>query len=90
MDLRHTRTFTIAELGTVSKAALRLHLTQPAVSRQISDLEHELGFRLFDRVARRLLLTSEGEQLLGEWRALLNHAGAVREQAELLRRGDKG
>ena len=91
MDLRHTRTFvTIAELGTVSRAALRLHLTQPALSRQIGDLEHELGFRLFDRVGRRLLLTSEGEQLLGECRALLTHAGAVREQAELLRRGDKG
>ncbi len=91
MDLRHTRTFvTVAELGTVSKAALRLHLTQPALSRQISDLEHELGFKLFDRVGRRLLLTSEGEQLLGECRALLAHAGAVREQAELLRRGDKG
>jgi DNA-binding transcriptional LysR family regulator len=91
MDLRHTQTFvTVAELGTVSRAALRLHLTQPALSRQISDLEHELGFKLFDRVGRRLLLTSEGEQLLSECRALLNHAGAVREQAELLRRGDKG
>jgi DNA-binding transcriptional LysR family regulator len=91
MDLRHTRTFvTVAELGTVSKAAVRLHLTQPALSRQIGDLEHELGFKLFDRVGRRLLLTSEGEQLLGECRSLLTHAGAVREQAELLRRGDKG
>jgi len=91
MDLRHTRTFvTVAELGTVSKAALRLHLTQPALSRQIGDLERELGFKLFDRVGRRLLLTSEGEQLLGECRALLTHAGAVREQAELLRRGDQG
>lgn len=91
MDLRHTRTFvTVAEMGTVSKAALRLRLTQPALSRQISDLEHELGLRLFDRVGRRLLLTSEGEQLLSECRALLTHAGAVRERAELLRRGDRG
>jgi LysR family transcriptional regulator, nitrogen assimilation regulatory protein len=91
MDLRHTRTFvTVAELGTVSKAALRLRLTQPALSRQISDLEQELGLRLFDRVGRRLLLTSEGEQLLSECRALLTHAGAVRERAELLRRGDRG
>jgi DNA-binding transcriptional LysR family regulator len=91
MDLRHTRPFvTVAELGTVSKAALRLRLTQPALSRQISDLEQELGLRLFDRVGRRLLLTSEGEQLLSECRALLTHAGAVRERAELLRRGDRG
>jgi DNA-binding transcriptional LysR family regulator len=71
MDLRHTRTFVaVAELGTVSKAALHLHLTQHALSRTISDFEHELGFKLFDRVGRRLLLTSEGEQLLGECRAL--------------------
>src|SRR5215467_4887704 len=91
MDLRHARTFvTVAELGTVSKAALRLRVAQPALSRQIGDLEHELGLRLFDRVGRRLLLTSEGEQLLSECRALLTHAGAVRERAELLRRGDSG
>jgi DNA-binding transcriptional LysR family regulator len=42
MDLRHTRTFvTVAELGTVSKAALRLRIAQPALSRQISDLEQD-------------------------------------------------
>jgi DNA-binding transcriptional LysR family regulator len=44
MDLRHARTFvTVAELGTVSKAAARLHIAQPALSRQIRDLEQELG-----------------------------------------------
>ncbi|MFL5203746.1 MAG: LysR family transcriptional regulator [Microvirga sp.] len=47
MDLRHARTFvTVAELGSVSKAALRLRIAQPALSRQISDLENELGFKL--------------------------------------------
>lgn len=66
MDLRHARTFvTVAELGTVSKAALRLRIAQPALSRQIIQLEHDLGLQLFDRVGRRLLLTGEGEQLLG-------------------------
>ena len=51
MDLRHVRTFvTVAELGTVSKAALHLRVAQPALSRQISDLEEELGLKLFDRV----------------------------------------
>jgi DNA-binding transcriptional LysR family regulator len=91
MDLRHTRTFvTVAELGTVSKAALRLRIAQPALSRQISDLEEELGFKLFDRIGRRLLLTSEGEQLLSDCRGLLNYASAVGERAQLLRRGDTG
>jgi len=91
MDLRHARTFvTVAELGTVSKAALRLRVAQPALSRQLMDLEHQLGLRLFDRVGRRLLLTGEGEQLLAGCRALLNFASAVTEQAELLRHGDTG
>src|SRR6202012_3566335 len=91
MDLRHARTFiTVAELGTVSKAALRLRVAQPALSRQIIDLEHELGLQLFDRVGRRLLLTGEGEQLLSGCRALLNSASAVTEQAQMLRHGDTG
>jgi DNA-binding transcriptional LysR family regulator len=51
MDLRRLRTFVaVAELGTVSKAALRLRITQPALSRQIMDLQQELRLRLFDRV----------------------------------------
>jgi DNA-binding transcriptional LysR family regulator len=91
MDLRHVRTFvTVAEVGTVSRAAERLHVAQPALSRQIANLEDELGLRLFDRVARRLLLTSEGEQLLNDCRGLLNYARAVGEQAQVLRRGDVG
>src|SRR5689334_7317258 len=91
MNLRHARTFvTVAELGTVSKAALRLRIAQPALSRHIIDLEHELGLRLFDRVGRRLFLTGEGEQLLAGCRVLLNSASAVKEQAQLLQHGDSG
>ena len=91
MDLRHARTFvTVAELGTVSKAAVRLHTSQPALSRQVSNLEQELGLKLFDRVGRRLVLSSDGEQLLGDFRSLLSNASAVGERAQLLRRGDTG
>lgn len=91
MDLRHARTFvTVAELGTVSKAAVRLRVAQPALSRQISNLEQELGLKLFDRVGRRLVLTGEGEQLLGDCRGLLSCASALVERAHLLRRGDTG
>lgn len=91
MNLRQALTFvTVAELGTVSKAALRLRIAQPALSRQIIDLEQELGLRLFDRVGRRLLLTGEGEQMIVGCRVLLNCASAVTEQAQLLRQGDRG
>jgi DNA-binding transcriptional LysR family regulator len=91
MDLRHARTFvTVAELGTVSKAALRLHIAQPALSRQIRNLEQEIGLKLFDRVGSRLVLTSEGEQFLGDCRVLLNYASTLVERTQLLRRGDSG
>lgn len=91
MDLRHVRTFvTVADLGTVSAAAGRLHVAQPALSRQIANLEAELCLKLFDRVGRRLLLTSAGEQLLDDCRGLLNYARALGEQAHVLRRGDVG
>jgi DNA-binding transcriptional LysR family regulator len=72
MKLRHLKTFvTVADEGTVSKAALRLRIAQPALSRQISDFEDELGLRLFDRVHRRLVLTGEGERLLADCRSIL-------------------
>lgn len=91
MDLKRLRTFvTVAEQGTVSKAALRLHVSQPSLSRQIGDLQQELGLRLFDRVGRRLVLTSEGEQLLGDCRNLLGYASSLSERAQLLRHGDTG
>jgi DNA-binding transcriptional LysR family regulator len=91
VELREVRTFVAtADLGTVSKAAEHLHITQPALSRQIANLEAELGIKLFDRTGRRLLLTSEGAQLLRECRGLLNHSRAIREQANGLKRGDAG
>lgn len=91
MDVREVRSFvTVADLGTVSKAAQQLHITQPALSRQIAGLEDELGLKLFDRVGRRLLLTSEGAQLLKECRGLLSYSRSLRERAEGLKRGDAG
>ena len=91
MDLRRLRTFvTVAEQGTVSKAALRLRIAQPALSRQIQDLERELGVRLFDRVGRRLVLTTEGDQLLGDCRSILGHVAALGQRAQFLQRGDAG
>src|SRR6266700_965580 len=91
MDLRRLRTFVaVVELGTVSKAALHLHISQSALSRQISDLEQELRVRLFDRVGRRLVLTAIGEELLGDCRSVLGQVRSLGERAELLCRGDSG
>jgi LysR family transcriptional regulator, nitrogen assimilation regulatory protein len=91
MDLKRLRTFVaVAELGTVSRAAQGLRISQSALSRQIADLEQEFGFKLFDRVGRRLVLTAIGEQLLGDCRGVLGHVGSLGERVELLRRGDRG
>ena len=91
MDLRRLRTFVVvADLGTVSKAALHLHISQSALSRQIADLEGECGFTLFDRIGRRLFLTTRGEQLLGDCRGVLGQLGSLGERIELLKRGDSG
>ena len=91
MDLKHLRAFVaVAEQGTVSKAATRLHTTQPALSRQVIDLERELKIVLFDRVGRRLRLTGEGERFLENCRAVLGSVDILAEQAHDLRRGDSG
>lgn len=91
MDLRRLRTFVaIAELGTVSRAALVLHISQPALSRRINDLEQEFGLRLFDRVGRRVMLTAIGEQLLEDCRTVLGQVDSLGARVDLLRRGGSG
>ena len=82
MDLKRLRTFVaVAEHGTVSKAAAVLNITQPALSRQISALEHDFGFELFERSGRCLVLTPRGEQLLGSCRSLLACAAKLHRRA---------
>ena len=91
MDLRQLRTFvTVVDEGTVSKAALYLRIAQPALSRQIADLEQELGVKLFDRVGRGLVVSGAGEQLVGNCRALLGDVISLSEHAQLLQRGNTG
>src|SRR5256885_633819 len=91
MNLRHLRAFpAIADRGGVARAAPRLHLSQPALSRQIHALEAELGLPLFDRVGRRVQLTSQGEDLLRRSRRLLADADSLGERARALKTGETG
>lgn len=91
MNLRHVLAFaTIADAGGFARAATRLHLSQPALSRQIHALEAELGVPLFDRIGRRVKLTSEGEDLLRRSRRLLAEADSLGERARSLKAGETG
>jgi DNA-binding transcriptional LysR family regulator len=91
MELQHLRAFVaISEAGGFGRAAARLNLSQPALSRQIHGLEAELGVRLFDRVGRRVQLTSEGEDLLQRTRRLLTEASSLGERARALKSGETG
>jgi DNA-binding transcriptional LysR family regulator len=73
MDLATLNAFiAIAELGSFSEAAERLHLTQPAVSKRIASLEQQLSVRLFDRLGREVSLTEAGRALLPRAYQILN------------------
>ncbi|HEY9035561.1 MAG TPA: LysR family transcriptional regulator [Pseudomonadales bacterium] len=72
MDTQNLRAFlAVADSGSFSEAAIRLHLTQPAVSKRIAVLETELDTRLFDRIGRSVQLTESGRTLLPRARAIL-------------------
>ena len=91
MDLKRLRTFVVvAEQGTIASAAETLRITQPALSRQLKDLQAEFGVPLFDQVGRRLRLTPEGAELLPTCRALLGQADDLLEYARSLAEGDRG
>lgn len=79
MELRQLRYFVaVAETGNISRAAQKIFLTQPALSRQIKALEEEIGQCLLERKAHSIHLTPAGEAMLREARELLQHAdGAV-------------
>src|SRR6201982_1400894 len=61
-------------MENVSRAALKLHVSQPALSRQIRDLEDEIGFSLLERTAKSVRLTDAGRAVLDNARALLQNA----------------
>jgi DNA-binding transcriptional LysR family regulator len=72
MELRHLRYFVaVADALSFTKAAENLHLAQPSLTRQIQDLEEEIGVRLFDRTGKGISLTEEGQSFLLDARRLL-------------------
>src|SRR5215469_4606438 len=80
MELRHLRYFVaVAEQENVSGAASKLHVSQPGISRQIHDLEEEIGFLLFERSGKSVRLTAAGKIFFGEARDTLQRtADAVK------------
>jgi len=91
MELRHLRYFTaVAEEQNVTRAAERLHVSQPAVSRQIRDLEDELGVPLFERTAKSLRLTDAGQAFLTEARAVLQRTEEAIKAVRAVSAGARG
>src|SRR3989440_2128222 len=75
MNLRQLEYFTtIAEEGSITRAAERLFVSQPSLSQQIAALEQELGGALLERLPRGVRLTAAGQRLLPEARATLRHS----------------
>jgi DNA-binding transcriptional LysR family regulator len=91
MELRHLRYFqAVATALSFSRAAESLRVAQPAVSRQIADLEHELGVVLLNRDRHKVTLTPAGQSFLRESEALLSHAKEAADKARRIARGEAG
>src|SRR5690349_18860796 len=91
MDIARLRSFlTLADRLHFGQAARLLHVSQPALSKQIRFLEEEIGARLFDRDRHGVRLTSVGKILAEEARALVRQADAVLDRARRAGRGEIG
>jgi LysR family transcriptional regulator, nitrogen assimilation regulatory protein len=91
MDLKQLEYFRhVAELGSFTRAATFLSVVQPALSRQVRQLEVELGQNLFDRNGRGVVLTDAGSRLLEHTRGILMQVGRARQELDEQKNGDSG
>ncbi|WP_299690781.1 LysR family transcriptional regulator [uncultured Tateyamaria sp.] len=91
MELRHLRYFVaVADHGGITHAAERLNIAQPAVSRQIRDLEAELGIALLRREGRRVILTDAGRAFADRARAVLAASSEAVDEARRIDKGEAG
>jgi DNA-binding transcriptional LysR family regulator len=91
MELRHLRYFVaVGEEQHYGRAALRLRVVQPALSRQIQDLEEEVGFKLFERLPRGVKLSAAGKLFLEDARRILQEVNDATARAERVARGQSG
>lgn len=91
MELRHLRYFVaVAQELSFTRAAKRLHMSQPPLSQQIRDLESELSTTLFSRTSRRVELTAAGEAFLEHAGAILEHVDQARSHARAVGSGSAG
>jgi DNA-binding transcriptional LysR family regulator len=91
MELRHLRYFVaVGEEERYGLAAHRLHVAQPALSRQIRDLETEIGFPLFDRLPRGVKLSAAGRLFLTDARRILREIEEAKVRAERIAHGNVG
>ncbi len=91
MELRHLRYFVgVGEEQHFGRAAERLRIAQPALSRQIQDLEQELGFLLFDRLPRGVRLNAAGKLFLDDARRILQDVDEAKRRAERIALGKAG
>src|SRR5580700_11190472 len=88
MELRHLRYFVaVGEEQHYGRASRRLRVAQPALSRQIQDLEAEVGFQLFERLPRGVRLSAAGKLFLEDARRILHEVNEAAERAGRVARG---
>src|SRR6267154_1207913 len=91
MELRHLRYFVeVGEEQHFGRGAQRLRVAQPALSRQIQDLEDEIGFKLFDRLPRGVKISAAGKSFLEDARRILQQVNEATARAKRVAHGQSG